>query len=68
MIELKVLSKSLEQTMADGLAQTWQYIDTSGAETGHLVIFDRDPQRAWQEKIFRQVMSYHDTPIVVWGM
>lgn len=67
-IELKVLAKSLEQTIADGLAQTWGYMDASGAETGHLVIFDRTAGRPWQEKIFRRALSYQERPIAVWGM
>ncbi len=67
-IELKVLAKSLEQTIADGLAQTWGYMDASGAEAGHLVIFDRTAGRPWQEKIFRRALSYQERPIAVWGM
>lgn len=67
-IELKVLARSLEQTIADGLTQTWRYMDASEAEAGHLVIFDRAADRSWQEKIFRRAMSYQDRPITVWGM
>ena len=67
-IELKVRYGDLERVMADGLEQTWTYLDTSGAEAGHLVIFDRDPNRSWQEKIFRRDMSFRDRSISVWGM
>ncbi len=67
-IELKVRYGELERVLADGLEQTWAYLDTSGAEAGHLVIFDRDPDRPWEEKIFRRSMSYRDRPIEVWGM
>ena len=31
MIELKVLYKSLERTLADELEQTWEYLDRCGA-------------------------------------
>ena len=67
-IELKVRYGELERVLADGLEQTWTYLDTSGAEAGHLVIFDRDPNRSWQEKIFRRDMSFRDRSITVWGM
>jgi hypothetical protein len=36
----------LDRLLADGLAQTWAYTDSSGAEAYHLVIFDREPGRA----------------------
>ena len=67
-IELKVRHGDLERMLADGLEQTWIYLDTSGAEAAHLVIFDRDPNRSWQEKIFRRDMSFRDRSITVWGM
>jgi hypothetical protein len=67
-IELKVLYKSLEQTMADGLEQTWAYMDATGAREGHLVVFDRTPGKAWEEKIFRRQERYRNTTIAVWGM
>jgi hypothetical protein len=74
-IELKVLHKSLDQTIADGLRQTWEYADRCGAEEAHLVIFDRRPERTWEERIFRREEVYRGTterpvafPVTVWGM
>ena len=67
-IEMKVLHKSLEATLAEGLAQTWEYADRSGAEEAHLVIFDRTPTKPWEERIFRRDESYQGRPITVWGM
>ena len=66
-IELKVRYGDLERVLADGLAQTWAYMDTSGAEAGHLVIFNREPGRSWEDKIYRRSLSYRDAPIEVWG-
>ena len=40
-IECKLLHKSLEQTIAEGLEQTAEYMDRCDAEAGHLVVFDR---------------------------
>jgi len=74
-IEIKVLHKSLEQTIAAGLAQTWEYADRCGAAEAHLVIFDRTPGKAWEERLFRRDEVYRGTterplafPVTVWGM
>jgi len=67
-IELKVLYKSLESTLADGLEQTWQYLDRCGAEEGHLVIFDRSPDKSWEQKLFRRSETVRERTITVWGM
>ncbi|MCP4539176.1 MAG: ATP-binding protein, partial [Chloroflexi bacterium] len=67
-IELKIVYGSLERTIKDGLAQTREYMDRCGADEGHLVVFDRDSKKAWENKIFRQEKTYQGTPITVWGM
>ena len=67
-LELKILHKSLEQTITEGLAQTWQYFDQSDAEAAHLVIFNRSERIPWAEKIFRREETFNDLPIQVWGM
>lgn len=67
-IELKLLHKSLEQTLAKGLKQTWEYLDRCGAEEGHLVIFDRTPGKPWEEKLFRRQEIVRGKAITVWGM
>lgn len=67
-IELKVLHQSLEQTLAKGLAQTWEYLDRCGAEEGHLVIFDRAAGKTWEEKLFRRQETVQGKPVTVWGM
>ena len=39
------------------------------AEEGHLVIFDREEARSWDEKVFRRsVQSKSGTQVEVWGM
>lgn len=67
-IELKIQHKSLEKTLELGLEQTWQYMDNCGTGDGHLIIFNRNPDLAWGDKIFRQSKNYQGTPITVWGM
>lgn len=67
-IELKILYKSLDRTIADGMEQTWAYMDRCGVADGHLVIFDRRPEVSWKEKIFQRRESFQGEEIGVWGM
>ena len=67
-IECKVLHRSLERTLSEGLAQTRDYMDRCRAAEGHLVVFDRTDGRPWSEKIFRRDEIEGGTPITVWGM
>ena len=54
LVECKVLRKDLEQTRG--------YMDRCAAEAGHLVVFDRAPERRWAEKIFRRAASGAGAP------
>jgi hypothetical protein len=67
-IELKLLRGSLGATLQEGLAQTWEYADRCGAAEAHLVIFDRRPNRSWDERIWQRSERYESLPIAVWGM
>ena len=68
-IECKILHKSLEQTIAEGLEQTAGYMDRCAAEAGHLVIFDRRAGRRWDDKVFHcRRSSSSGVAIEVWGM
>lgn len=45
------------------------YMDRSAAEAGHLIVFDRAPQRNWEQKIFRrETPPEAGAPVTVWGM
>jgi predicted GNAT superfamily acetyltransferase len=63
--ELGVL---LAQTLAASLAHTWAYADACGAEEAYLVIFDRKPDKAWAEKVWRREEVHQGLSITVWGM
>ena len=67
-VECKLLRRSLERTIRDGLEQTAAYVDRCGAEAGHLVIFDRAADRSWDEKVFRRREAGGGLEIDVWGM
>jgi hypothetical protein len=61
-------AQNLEKTLASGLEQTCTYMDTCGTKEGHLVIFNRDPDIPWKDKIFRRMETYQGADIKVWGM
>ena len=67
-IELEILYGSPEHVRAQGLEQTWEYMDRCGADEGHLIIFDREKDKSWQDKIFRQEEIYKEKTIKIWGM
>ena len=68
-IECKVLHRSLERTVREGLPQTAEYMDQCAAQAGHLVIFDRGADKRWEDKIFRRDEHADDRHrITVWGM
>ena len=44
-------------------------MDTVGSvDEGHLVVFNRDGQLSWDERIWHRSMSYAGHPVMVWGM
>ena len=67
-LELKIRYKSLDKTIAQGLEQTWHYMDKCGTDEGYLIIFDRNPNRTWGEKIFQQTAMHQGQKIMLWGM
>ncbi len=68
-VECKVRHGDLDRTIAEGMAQTRAYLDRCGADAGHLVVFDRAPERTWEQKIFRRAAPRDGgAPVTVWGM
>jgi len=67
-IECKLLHRSLDRTIEEGLAQTRAYMDRCGTARGHLIVFDRSEDRPWAEKLFRRTDTAAAPPVVVWGM
>lgn len=68
MVECKLLHRSLERTIREGVDQTLGYLDRCGAAAGHLVIFDRRGGRPWRERIFRREEKAAAGTVTVWGM
>jgi hypothetical protein len=67
-IELKILRKALAPTIAEGLQQTYDYVQHVGADEAHLMIFNRKPNVVWSKKIFRQNKQVQGLHIGVWGL
>ncbi|MCG3159450.1 MAG: hypothetical protein JMDDDDMK_00439 [Acidobacteria bacterium] len=66
-LELKVLRKSLAQTITEGLAQTLEYGEGCDADELHFVVFDRS-KKPWSKKIFKRTRKHRGITIKVWGM
>ncbi len=67
-LELKLRHASLKTDIARGLQQTAAYADQCGATEAHLLIFDRRPDVAWQDRIWHQTQSAGNHRITVWGL
>ncbi len=66
-IELKLLRGSLDSVLAKGLEQTAAYAESFKADEAHLVIFNRDPDVSWDEKIWQRPETRGTRTLGVWG-
>ncbi len=68
-VECKLVKKgrSRERMIEQGLQQTARYMDTSGAEAGHLVVFDMREGRSWAQRIYREERTWRGARVTVWG-
>ena len=66
-VECKLVRSGRARTMEKGLEQTAAYMDTSGADGGHLVLFDMREGRSWEDRIFREERTWEGRRITVWG-
>jgi len=64
-LELKILRGP--KTLTEGLEQTASYLDKLGCAEGWLVVFDRDADKSWEEKIYRREESAGGKKIIVVG-
>lgn len=65
-VEIKLLRSS--KTLEQGLTQTAKYMRQSHASEGHLVIFDRSPEKTWDEKISHQTRKAGNQTVHVWTL
>ena len=66
-VECKILHGGIEATIREGVEQTLDYMDKCRAESGHLVVFDRDESKPWEDKLYRREESLGGRPVTVWG-
>lgn len=64
-IELKILQN--ENSRNDSYKQILRYMDNTGSDTGWLVIFDRDTEKPWDEKIYMKEETVEGKKIVIAG-
>lgn len=69
-IECKVLrtGQSKSNVIERGAEQTAAYMDRCGADSGHLVMFDRREGRTWEERIFQREGRVGDRLVTIWGV
>jgi hypothetical protein len=64
-VELKILQN--ERSRAVSLKQISDYADKVGADAGWLVVFDRDAEKSWDEKIYMKTETVNGKVITVAG-
>ena len=64
-IEIKILRNN--KSIVDGLAQTFEYMEKCGSSEGWLVVFDRDVEKLWEEKIYTRQEIYKGKNITIVG-
>lgn len=69
-LELKIKYNSIEKEIEDALEQADMYIDRAASELkeGHILIFDRDSKRSWEEKIYEKTNVYKGRTYTIWGL
>lgn len=65
-LELKI--KYREDTLKKGLEQIAEYIDLCNAQEAHLLLFDKDTNKSWEEKISNEIVTFNGKKIHVWTM
>ncbi|MGF1525737.1 MAG: AAA family ATPase [Candidatus Competibacterales bacterium] len=67
-IEMRLVQKSLVASLIEGMEQTRNHMVRCSTKEGHLVVFDIDPHKTWDEKMFSRREEFKGHTIEVWGM
>ena len=67
-VELKLVRTAIDKAISEGVKQTAECADKGGADEAYLLIFDRRPDRSWDERIWQSAESHAGRTINVWGM
>jgi type II secretory pathway predicted ATPase ExeA len=65
-VELKI--DRYKNTLEDGLKQTAEYAGKFGCSEGYLCIFDRSPEKSWDEKIYMRSETVEGKKITIVGL
>ncbi|GBU23122.1 hypothetical protein R80B4_03038 [Fibrobacteres bacterium R8-0-B4] len=65
-IELKIL-QNMRGGLSEGIKQITGYMDKVGADSGWLVIFDKDAGKSWDEKIYTRIETVGGKRVAVVG-
>lgn len=69
-LELKIRRGALETEISKALEQSHAYLERLHGELkeGHIIIFDRDSTKPWDEKLFQLDREYKGCKFKIWGM
>lgn len=67
-LELKIKRGNQDTLIEKGLQQTADYMDKTGTTEGHFILFNRDKDMAWDDKIWHETRQFGKYKIEVWGM
>ena len=67
-IECNIRRGGRDRTIALGIEQTRTCMDRCAAAEGHLVVFDRNPDTPWADRLFRREETAGGAPVTIWGM
>jgi hypothetical protein len=65
-IELKI--RYDHDTLQEGLTQLTGYMDKLGEKEGWLCLFDRSPEKSWDEKIYQKTETVEGKTVFVFGL
>jgi AAA+ ATPase superfamily predicted ATPase len=64
-VELKI--NRGKKTIENGIEQIAGYMDTLGCTDGWLMIFDPDPEKSWDEKIYQKTEKHKGKTVYIFG-
>lgn len=69
-MELKIRRGALETEIDKALEQSYTYLERLHGELkeGHIIIFDRDSTKPWDEKLYQIDREYKGCEFKIWGM
>lgn len=69
-LEIKIKYGALETEINKALDQSYNYLERLHGELkeGHIIIFDRESEKPWDEKLYQKDREYKGCSFKIWGM